>query len=339
MADIARRAGVTKGAVSFALNGKPGVSEATRRRILAIAQELGWQPNSAARALSDGRAGAYGLVVDRPARTLGNEPWFMQLIAGIQSELSGRGIALLFTMTEDTAAQIALYREWWASRRVDGVFVVDLTVDDPRIAALEELRLPAVVVGNPVAAGSLPAVWNDDAQAVRSVLAHLAALGHESVARVSGPSALWHTRIRTAAFDAVTREYGMRLTTVEADYTGEQGAAATRAVLTGGGPPPTAVLYDNDVMAVSGLSAARGLGLSVPGDVSLIAWEDSPLCELIEPGLTALRRDITDYGAHVARQLRLLVEGKAIGHLQVTDAKLVERGSTGPAGGSAGPAQ
>jgi DNA-binding LacI/PurR family transcriptional regulator len=89
---------VTKAAVSFALNGQPGVSAATRERILGIARELGFQPSSAARALSDGRAGALGLVIDRPPRTLGIEPFFMQLIAGIQLELSGANTALLFTM-------------------------------------------------------------------------------------------------------------------------------------------------------------------------------------------------------------------------------------------------
>src|SRR6266702_3566281 len=109
IADIAQRAGVTKAAVSFALNDQPGVSAATRERILAIARELGFQPSSAARALADGRAGAFGLVIDRPARTLGMEPFFMQLISGIQAELSGDHSALLFTMADDQAAEIELY--------------------------------------------------------------------------------------------------------------------------------------------------------------------------------------------------------------------------------------
>jgi DNA-binding LacI/PurR family transcriptional regulator len=331
MADIARRAGVTKSSVSFALNGRPGVSEGTRRRILAIAEELGWQPNTAARALSDGRAGAYGLVVDRPARTLGIEPFFMQLISGIQVELSERRVSLLLTLAEDTEAQIAVYREWWASRRVDGVFLVDVAVADPRITALEELGLPAVVIGHPVGAGSLPAVWSDDAEGVRAALVHLAALGHRAVAHVSGPRRLWHTRIRCDAFDTVTGELGLRATAVEADYSGEQGAAVTRALLRGA-DRPTAILYDNDVMAVSGLGAARTMGLAVPDDVSVIAWDDSPLCELVEPGLTALRHDIVDYGAQAARHLRELVGGRTVGHLQVAGVHLVERGSTGRPG-------
>ena len=131
--DIAQRAGVTKAAVSFALNGQPGVSAATRERILAIAEEIGFQPSSAARALTAGKAGAFGLVIDRPARTLGIEPFFMQLISGIQAELAAHQVTLLFTMAEDTDAEIELYRQWWAQRRVDGVFVVDLQVDDRRI--------------------------------------------------------------------------------------------------------------------------------------------------------------------------------------------------------------
>src|ERR1700758_1511699 len=151
--DIASRAGVTKAAVSFALNGQPGVSEATRQRVLAIADELGFQPSSAARALSDGRAGAFGLIIDRPARTLGIEPFFMQLISGIQGELSRDHSALLFTMAEDQAAEIELYQTWWAQRRVDGVFVVDLQLRDRRVALLRNLQMPAIVFGSPRGSG------------------------------------------------------------------------------------------------------------------------------------------------------------------------------------------
>ncbi|PJE95286.1 LacI family transcriptional regulator [Streptomyces carminius] len=328
MVDIARRAGVTKSAVSFALNGRPGVSEATRARVLAIANELGWQPNSAARALSDGRAGAFGLVVDRPARSLGIEPFFMQLVSGIQDELSGDGTSLLFTVAPDADAETATYRAWWAQRKVDGVFLVDLRVDDPRVGALEELRLPAVVIGAPVDCGGLPAVWSDDAVAVRTAVDHLADLGHRSIAHVTGPAALRHTLIRTEAFDAATAERGVTALSEEADYSGERGFAATRALLAGA-ERPTAILYDNDVMAVSGLSAAQSLGLRVPGDVSLVAWDDSPLCELVHPGLTALRRDIAAYGALAARQLYEAAAGRPVEHCLAPAPTLTVRHSTG----------
>src|SRR2546430_2675739 len=101
IADIAKAAGVSKGAVSYALNGRPGVAESTRRRILEIAQGLGWAPSSAARALSDGRAGAIGLVIDRPARVLAVEPYFMQLVAGIEAAITGSPFALLLQVIDD----------------------------------------------------------------------------------------------------------------------------------------------------------------------------------------------------------------------------------------------
>ena len=89
--DIASRAGVSKGAVSYALNGRPGVSDETRERIVAIARELGWYPNRAARALSAARADAFGLVLARPATTIALEPFFMQFLAGVERELWQRG--------------------------------------------------------------------------------------------------------------------------------------------------------------------------------------------------------------------------------------------------------
>ncbi len=147
--DIARRAGVSESAVSFALNDRPGVSQDTRARVRRVAEELGWQANSAARALSGERSGAMGLVLARPAQTLGVESFFLQLVSGIQEVLSARKIALLFQVVEDLDAECALYRRWWAERRVDGVLVVDPRTEDPRPELLASLGLPAVVVGGP----------------------------------------------------------------------------------------------------------------------------------------------------------------------------------------------
>jgi DNA-binding LacI/PurR family transcriptional regulator len=330
IADIARRAGVTKAAVSFALNDQPGVSADTRARILAIADEVGWRPHSAARALSDGRAAAFGLVIDRPARTLGVEPFFMQLISGIQAELALEHTALLFTVAEDQAAELELYRSWWARRRVDGVFLVDLQLDDQRVRVLQEMRMPTVVIGNPDGAGSLPAVWHDDAAAVRTVVGYLAGLGHTRLARVTGMPRFWHTKIRTDEFHRAALAARVEAVCVEADYTGEQGADATRRLL-GERTRPTAILYDNDLMAISGLSAAQRAGVDVPAELSIVAWDDSPLCELVHPPLTALRRDIQAYGAHAARRLLQAAGGAAVGDFEDAPPVLTVRGSTGPA--------
>jgi DNA-binding LacI/PurR family transcriptional regulator len=331
IADIAQLAGLTKAAVSFALNDQPGVSLATRERVQAIAREIGWQPNSAARALTDGRAGAFGLVIDRPAGFLGAEPFFMQLIAGIQGVLAARRMALLFTVAEDRAAEIEIYRTWWAQRRVDGVFLVDLRLRDPRIEALEKLALPTVVIGAPQGSGSLPAVWTDEVAAARAVVGHFAGLGHRRFAHVTGMSDLWHTRLRTQALADAAKTAGIEALSIPADYTAEGGAQATVDLL-GRRSPPTAIIYDNDLMAVSGLGAAQRLGVSVPDGLSIAAWDDSVLCRLVHPALTALTRDVTAYGAHAARNLLDLAAGGDPGDQAEPAAVLLVRASSAAPG-------
>jgi len=126
IAEIAARAGVSIGAVSYALNGRPGVSEQTRKRILEIADELGWRPSLAARSLSGARAHSVGLIIARTADTLGVEPFFMRFIAGLERELSEQRVALLLQVVEDHEAAIEAMRLAWAERRIDGIVVTDL---------------------------------------------------------------------------------------------------------------------------------------------------------------------------------------------------------------------
>jgi DNA-binding LacI/PurR family transcriptional regulator len=330
IADIARQAGVTKSTVSFALNGRPGVSDATRGRILEIAHEMGWQPSRTARALSGGRSGVLGLVVDRPARTLGVEPYYMQLISGIEGELSSRDIGLLLQVTDDPEAEQAAYRRWWAERRVDGVFVVDLAVGDERTRLLAEIGMPAIVVGGPDHLAGLPGLWNDERTAVRSVVEYLAALGHRRIARVAGLPGLCHTAERDEAFQSAARDLGVTPSGDTTDYTGDAGARVTRRLLASAAPP-TAIIYDNDVMAVAGLSVASEMNIRVPDRLSIVAWDDSVLCRLVHPPLTAVSLDIAAYGAEVARRLVDLAAGRPVVSQCHATPVLSPRGSTGPA--------
>jgi DNA-binding LacI/PurR family transcriptional regulator len=327
IADIAKRAGVSTGAVSYALNGQPGVSDATRARILAIADEIGWQPNSAARALSASRVNTVGLAVSRPASVLAIEPFFMQLISGIEAGLSDHGTALLLQVVPDRAAETRAHRRWWAERRVDGVILIDLQADDPRVDPLAEMELPAVVIGGPSPSPKLTEVYSDEGAAMRTLIDYLAALGHRRIAHVSGPTDLLHTATRSGAFLAASRRHGMRIDACETDYTGEAAARMTRQLLARP-DRPTAVIYDNDVMAVAAVAVTQELGLSIPQDISLVAWEDSPLCQLVHPPLTTLHRDVMAYGTHAAQQLLAMIEDGVRRSYQDETAYLVPRGST-----------
>lgn len=328
MADIARRAGVSKVAVSYALNGQNGVSEATRQRILAIAEEIGWNPNSAARALSGAPTHTIGMALRRPARTLSAEPFFMELISGVEAELTSHSYALTLQVVADQDAEIGVYKRWWSERRVDGILVCDLRMDDPRIPALEELGLAAVVIGAGQGAGTLPSVWSSDASAIEEAVEYLATLGHRSIARVSGMPDLLHTAVRSEAFEAVCRRLDLEpAVTIATDYSGEDSARATRRLLMTR-HRPTAILYDSDVMAIAGLAVAGEMGFSVPEDLSIIAWDDSALSQLVRPALTAMSRDIPAYGGHAARMLLDLVNGRPTESMEDEPAHLIPRGST-----------
>jgi DNA-binding LacI/PurR family transcriptional regulator len=195
---------------------------------------------------------------------------------------------------------------------------------------LQELQLPAVVIGGPGGTGSIAQIWSDDAGAVTEAVRYLVALGHRRIARVGGLPDLMHTQNRTNAFNEVCRALNLgEAVTAPSDYTGEEGGRATRRLLIGA-ERPTAIIYDNDVMAVAGLAVAQEMGLNVPGDLSIVAWDDSPLCSLVHPPLTALSRDISEYAAHAARQLLAAVDGEAVGNVEAGAAHLTPRGSTAP---------
>jgi DNA-binding LacI/PurR family transcriptional regulator len=324
---IAERAGVSKGAVSYALNGRPGVSDETRERILAIARELGWYPNRAARALSAARAHACGLALARPAHLLALEPFFMEFIAGVESELARRSVALTLQLVQDLDEEVDVYRRWWGERRVDGILMVDLRRDDPRVAALVELGLPAVVVGGPLPDGALPAVWHEESSAMVEAVRYVAALGHVRIARVGGPGEFVHTAMRSAAFDRAVQELGLWAETVESDYTPESGTRATRRLLSSP-EPPTALIFDSDVLAVSGLGVVQQMGLAVPEDVSIVAWDDSLISQVVHPPLTAVSRNIIEYGMAAGRHLLAVIDGVAEGDRETPRGQLTVRGST-----------
>jgi DNA-binding LacI/PurR family transcriptional regulator len=325
--DIAERAGVSKGAVSYALNGRPGVSDDTRDRILSIARELGWYPNRAARALSAARADACGLVLARPARTLALEPFFMEFLAGVESELSARSIALTIQLARDVEEEIDVYRRWWGEHRVDGVLMVDLRVEDPRIDELVRLGLPAVVVGGPLENRALPAVWHDEAAVIVEAVQYLAALGHTRLAQVTGVGDFLHTVQRRTAFETATRELGLESSVLETDYSVEQGARVTRKLLSSP-KPPTAIVFDSDLLAVTGLGVAQQMGFSVPDELSIVGWDDSLISQVVHPPLTALTRDIEEFGITAARHLLDAVDGRATEDLETVRGELTPRGST-----------
>jgi DNA-binding LacI/PurR family transcriptional regulator len=190
--------------------------------------------------------------------------------------------------------------------------------------------MPAVIVGGPDRETPFSSVWIDNGQAMRDAVGHLVALGHRHLARVSGPHGLAHTQTRTEAFTSECARHGATGTVVEGDYLEESGARATRALL-GRPGAPSAIVFDNDVMAVAGLGVAAEMGIDVPGRLSLLAWDDSALCRLAHPPLSAMSLDVHGMGSQVADcVLNTLAGGAVVTHTAPLP-RLVSRGTTAPA--------
>lgn len=327
--DVARVAGVSKGAVSFALNQRPGVAPETRARILQVADDLGWSPSQPARALSTSRAHAFGLVIARPPAILSEDAFFPAFIAGIEAELQPSGYALVLQVVQQ-AQELDGYRRLVRDRRVDGVFLTDLRMRDRRIPLLESLSLPAVTLNRLRTGSSFPAISLDDTPAVMAAVRHLIDLGHRDIAHVAGPAHYVHGAARRAAWERALTEAGLpHGPLVQGHFSARGGAQATRRLLDLPSPP-TAIVYASDIMAIAGLAAARERSLDVPRDVSIVGFDDTPLAAHVHPALTTARADVLGWGRAATRALTALAAGHGQPDVDCAPAKLILRDSTGP---------
>ncbi|MGV1006036.1 MAG: LacI family DNA-binding transcriptional regulator [Candidatus Nanopelagicales bacterium] len=329
IADIARRSGVTSGAVSMAVNGKPGVSDATRARVLQIADEMHWRPNHAAQALRGKDAEAIGLVLARPEEAVGEEAFFARFIAGVQSVLSQSGYSLLLQMAPDLAAESAIHASWIADRRVDGILVLDPRVEDPRVKALLGKNHPTIVVGGNTRSGKLSSVRTDDRQLMKALLDHLVGLGHQRIGYVTGDQRFAHVRTRIEAFGEYGIDRGIWGATLAGDFSPVLSKEATRRFLASP-RPPTAIVYDSEVMAIAGLGTLTEMGVAVPGAVSLASWEDSATCRVVHPTITALDRDAVSLGRLAATEMLQLLAGDPVAEPVIGGAVIPRESTAAP---------
>ena len=218
-----------------------------------------------------------------------------------------------------------------ATGNVDAMLLVNVELGDPCVALLEEHEeMPVLTIADASVVGNLPSLSSADADAVRQAVRYLYDLGHRQIARVGGPESLAHSYIRDSAFADVATELGMRYRCLHTDYTPETGSEATKRLLAFP-EHPTAIIYDNDVMALAGLGVAASQGIKVPEEISIMSWDDSFMCTAAYPNLTAMGRDMVDTGKQAAGLLRKLIGGERVGHLMEGPYELRARASTGPA--------
>ena len=329
--DVAARAGVSTTAVSKVFNDTGRISAPTRERILEAAAALGWQPSATASALKNSRTRTVALVAFRSPDLLGTDPHFTELIGGLESELSPRGYGLLLHLVADRAAESATYERLARERRADGFVLTESRIGDPRYALTRRLAMPAVLLGTPYDEDPIPhAALPQPEAGVRAAVHHLAGLGHRRIAYVAGPDDRVHTVFRRRVFQDAVAEAGLPpAETLTADFT-ERGAVRATEELLRRPAPPTAIVYANDSMAVCGMGTAQRLGLSVPADVSVIGYDDLPVCRWVHPRLTTVDQHVSQAGAAAARALLALCGERIDTPPLGRPPQLVIRESTGP---------
>ncbi|SDT06274.1 LacI family DNA-binding transcriptional regulator [Actinoplanes derwentensis] len=266
-----------------------------------------------------------GLVLARASRVLGEEPYYHEFLEGLERVLTPAGVSVLVKVVTDRDAESETYERWAAQGRVDGVVLVDLWPGDDRVALVHRLKLPAVVLGAPSTASGLPTVWTDDAGFAREAIRLLADRGHRVIGHISGPMAFAHTQLRREGTEAEAGARGLRLLHAEGDYSYESGRTAMAELI---GGAPTAVVCDNDLMALAVLAELADRGVAVPRDISVVAWDDSALCQLAVPPLSAMSHDVGRIGELAARAVLDTLDGAEPAVYQAPAAQFVARDST-----------
>jgi LacI family repressor for deo operon, udp, cdd, tsx, nupC, and nupG len=324
IADVARRAGVSAAAVSFAVNDRPGVSSGTRERILAAARDLGWQPSAAARALTEARTRAVGLVLARTAAQLEADSFFLRFLAGIESALTAADYALLLQIVPgDAAMALPAYERLAAAGRVDGFLLTDIEAGDPRFGLLSAAGVPVVLAGRPAAAAPFPWVETRHDDGVAPAVEHLVSLGHDRIAFFGGYAESENQRLRETAWRSALASSGLAPGPL-AHVVHDQHAAAVSLLR----EAPTAVICASDALALAVCRAARELGVSVPDDVSVVGFDDSALASYVTPALTSVRVDYVEFGTAAATALLAAIAGDEPPVYSGSVPELVVRGST-----------
>ncbi|MCX5201028.1 LacI family transcriptional regulator [Streptomyces sp. NBC_00237] len=295
--EVAARAGVGRGTVSRVVNGSPRVSERTRAAVEAAVAELGYVPNRAARALAANRTDAIALVVPEVENRFFAEPYFSDILRGVNNALDDTEMQLLLTIVGNDRDRARL-AHYLAGHRVDGVLVVSLRADDPLPDLLAELGIPAVISGRRSADEPLPWVDADNVSGARQAVAHLAARGRRRIATITGGLDIYGAQCRLAGYRDGLAEAGLvadEALIAPADFTEEGGRRAMEALLDVT-PAPDAVFVASDVMAVGARQVLRERGVRVPEDLAMVGFDDTSIARQMDPPLTSVRQPIEEMG-------------------------------------------
>jgi len=328
IADVATAAGVSKTAVSFAFNNPGRLGHATLERVLGVAQDLGYTPHPAARALSMRRSGTIGVLIPQRLSTVFANPFVSELIQGLGEQCEEHDLTLLLVPPLDGSLEGAIRQA-----SVDGFISLGLSPDDRALEVLDRIGIPTVLVdseGSP----NHPVINIDDEGGAEEAARHLLQLGHRQIAILVLPPA----RAQVNSTPTATRRLAGYRRAIDAAGAPEPIAVVAGISVTAGARAfeslpkgkrrPTAVLAMSDMAAIGVMSSAQGSGLRVPDDLSVVGFDDVPASAWTNPALTTVHQPIVEKGRMAARLLIQLMKGKMVESPAPLSTRLVVRNST-----------
>jgi LacI family transcriptional regulator len=329
--DVAKRAGVSRTTVSFVLNEVEGVniSEETRRRVLAAAQELGYVPDAAAQALASRRTRIIGLVFSRSYHHLASDAFLLQVMDGLMSVVRQHDLRLLLESVEDWGQEGA-YLNLARAKRIDGIILSGPRSDDSELRALAEDGFPVALIGY-LPDVKICSVDVDNRVAARTAIEHLLALGHTRIGYITNAPLSYtaaserlfgYQDALTAAniaFDETLVRYG--------EFSPESGFSAMESLLDE--TTPTAIFVASDVVAFGAMAAIRERKLKIPDDIAMVGFDDVPLARFVDPPLTTIHLPSVELGRKVGELLLDLILHQVEPGRQVwLDTELIVRASS-----------
>jgi DNA-binding LacI/PurR family transcriptional regulator len=329
LAEVAAKVGVSEATVSRVLNGRPGVSEATRTAVLTALDVLGYERPTKLRGT---RARLVGLVLPELQNPI--FPALAEVVGGALAQLGFTPV--LCTLAAGGGLTEGEYVRMLLDQHVSGVVFsggngTGLELPDGHYRLLQERSLPVVFVNPAIVDLPFAQVCTDDSVAVQQAFGHLVSLGHRRLGLIVGPEGHLPSSLKLAAFTSLSRQFGLELDPVQVErvsFTLEAGhAAATRLVQAG----TTAVICGSDPLALGAIRAGRRLGLRVPDDFSVVGFDDSAFMMCTEPPLTTVRQPIEAMGRAAVAILVDAISGLGSSPEQLLfEPELVVRGSTAP---------
>ena len=326
--DIAQEVGVSPSTVSRALSDSPLISAATKERVRAVADRLGYEPNELARALVKGSSGAVGLIV--PDIT---NPFFADIARGVGEAARAAGYGVLLCNTGERTDRELDYIRLLRRKRVDGLLITSATFDDPHLKLLARAPIPYILVSRLSRNSDAPYVIGDDHAGARLAVEHLISLGHTRIGFIGGPVEVQSSRDRMKTFRKVMREHGIAARAEwihHADFTQRAGKEVGQRMLSLT-ERPTAIFAANDVIALGVLEAADALGISVPEELSLVGYDDISYAALPRIRLTTIAQPAFEMGKIATDWLISVISGEDLPPIhRVLKPHLVVRSTTVP---------